>query len=98
MKVREEGLTVPSEVSLLLTVTVIVLEGALFRATLNVEVVPSSDVFPEILVMLKNALLLPEILALPLTQSASHILIIVAVFELPLLSVKLVPEPSSIFQ
>ena len=81
VKVREEGLTVPSDVLLLLTVTVIVLEGALFRATLNVEVVPSSDVFPEILVMLKNALLLPEKLALPSTQSVSVILESVAVFE-----------------
>ena len=54
-----------------------------------------TDVFPEILVMLKNALLLPEKLALPSTQSASVILESVAVFE-PLLSARLVPLPSFI--
>ena len=42
VKVREDESTLASPVLLLLTITVTFEEGALFSATLNVEVVPSS--------------------------------------------------------
>jgi hypothetical protein len=52
VKVRLDGLTVPSELLLLLTLTLTLSEGALFRATLNVEVVPLSLVFTGLPLML----------------------------------------------
>jgi hypothetical protein len=52
VKVRLDGLTVPSELLLLLTLTVTLSEGVLFRATLNVEVVPLSSVFTGLPLML----------------------------------------------
>ena len=51
VKVREDELTLASPVSLLLTLTVTFEEGA-FSLTVNVEVVPSSDVWPEMLSMI----------------------------------------------
>jgi len=63
VKVRLDELTVPSELLLLLTLTVTLLEGVLFRATLNVEVVPSSEVLPERLVIVKKVLLSAEALS-----------------------------------
>ncbi len=63
MKVRLDGLTVPSELLLLLTLTVTLSEGVLFRATLNVDVVPSSEVLPERLVIVKKVLLSAEALS-----------------------------------
>ena len=57
MKVSVDGLTVPSEILLLLTLTVVFDKGAIFRAALNVEVVPSSEVLPEMFVISKKSLL-----------------------------------------
>ena len=58
VKVRLDGLTVPSELLVLLRVAVTLLlantEGEVLSLTLNVALLPSSEVCPEILEMLKR--------------------------------------------